>query len=181
MQLIKTTSLTKLRALYGFSNIEALAHTSSAYDKAFYNYLLTFPQHVRDLVNKCDPNRGDMCETAHSEAPTNRTGKQVQSHGDIRIQVCDPETLASIREYMNGTPCEAVEMKFITPKTKASDQRKGTTANAFIVVFADKVKVFARLIKPSDLITEGGQITFQDNATNGIAIDLRKLKIKPID
>lgn len=177
---MKTTeSLKTLRAVYG-SNLEGLAHSPSPYDKTLLHYLMSFPEYIRKLINQCEPNRGDMCETAHSATATNRTGKRVQSHGDMCIRFKNRKTLQLVLKYLGGE-CYRVEWKYISPKTKASAQLRGTTANAYIIVFADKEKIFTRLIKPSDLKTKNGQITFQDNANNGIEINLEDLILSPID
>ena len=173
-----STSLKALRAVYG-SNLQALAHSPSPYDKTLLKWLESLPLERRKLVNECEPNRGDMGETALSGAPTNRTGKQVQSHGDILMMTDNPEILRVYRDILTHGAMP-LEVKILTPKTKASAQLKGTTAKAYLIGFVLKDCLVFRLINSKDLIVKNGSINLQDNLNKGLAVDLNTLALSPI-
>lgn len=174
-----STSLKTLRAVYG-SNLEALAHSPSPYDKTLLKWFESLPLDRQALINKCEPNRGDMGETALSGAPTNRTGKQVKSHGDILMMTDNPEILRVYRDLLTHKPMP-LEVKIITPKTKASAQLKGTTAKAYLIGFVLKDCLIFRLINAKDLAVENGSINLQDNLNKGLPVDLNTLTLSPID
>lgn len=174
-----TSSLKTLRQLYG-SNLEALAHSPNVYDKTLLEWFKTLPVERQNLINACDPNRGDMGETALSGAPTSRTGKQVKSHGDILMMTSAPEILKAYRDIL-AHGAMPLEVKMISPKTKASAQLKGTTAQAYLIGFILKDCLVFKLINAKDLAVKNGSIAFQDNLNKGIAVNLQALSLSPID
>lgn len=174
-----STSLKALRAVYG-SNLEALAHSPSPYDKTLLKWFKSLSPERQALIEKCEPNRGDMGETALSGAPTNRTGKQVKSHGDILMITDNPEILRVYRDLLAHKPMP-LEVKILTPKTKASAQLKGTTAKAYLIGFVLKDCLIFRLINSKDLSIKNGSINLQDNLNKGLAVDLNTLALSPID
>lgn len=176
---MNTTSIIKLTA-GGLSNVQALAHSSSLYDKVYYAWLTShFSTERLAVINQCDPNRGDMGESAFTGTATNRTGKQVTSHGDAYLMQFSKE----IRDYLahyNDDPLP-VEFKTLSPKTKASTQGKGTTAKAYILICITKKGVKFRLLKPSALVAHNETIRLEDNIDKGIEISFEDVIVTAID
>lgn len=161
---MKTTSLKEYARNH--SNIDALRLTGLPWDTLSADYFATLPEDRQALINACDPNRGDMFETALTGAPTYRTGDHGKSKGDATIDIDGARLL--------------IEVKAVNPKTKASQQAKGTYATHYLIACADRHGITYRLIAKDELITRGNSIAYQDNHDKGREIDLNKVKIHPL-
>lgn len=132
--------------------IENLKNSESRADHILADFI---EKHLQDLNLVICANRGDMFESALTQEPTKRSGLHVVSTGDW---------------VFNG---EVVEIKYITKKTKASNQRLGTIANYYLIGFNDGLSIDLRLIKKCDLIVnKDNKISYQDNHDLGIKVNL---------
>lgn len=107
-------------------------------------------------------NRGDALEIALSGKAVKRDGLHRKSTGDL---------------VWNGN---AVEVKYLTTKTKASMDGLGTTCNEYLICFNDRQKGLEfRLIPKSEIVhkpckDEYGKLkeklSYQDNINKGVAV-----------
>lgn len=103
-------------------------------------------------------NRGDFFEMALTKERVKRNGLHEMSTGDY---------------IYNG---EIVEIKYLTKKTGASKDKRGTLANYYLIGFNNGETIELRLIKKCDLVTQHDgtreKITFQDNINKGVRVEL---------
>lgn len=103
-------------------------------------------------------NRGDFFEMALTKERVKRNGLHEMSKGDY---------------IYNG---EIVEIKYLTKKTGASKDKRGTLANYYLIGFNNGETIELRLIKKCDLVTQHDgtreKITFQDNINKGVRVKL---------
>ena len=109
-----------------------------------------------DLVNSATFNRGDFFEMAITGEQVKRSGLHEVSKGDY--------------EY-NG---EIVEIKYLTKKTGASKDLKGTIAKYYLIGFNSGKEIVIKLIAKKDLRCrldgKRQKITYQDNIELGVKV-----------
>lgn len=128
---------------------------SNKYDVVLSNYIKDLSS---DLIacasgtrSGC-PNRGDLFEMAITGAPVKRNGLHEMSDGDF---------------IFNGL---RVEIKYLSVKTKASAQMKGTSATHYLIGFNNGNSITLRLIKKEDIVIENNHISYQNNLDKGVAL-----------
>ena len=108
---------------------------------------------VENLVENATFNRGDFFEMAITKEPVKRSGLHEVSKGDF---------------VFNGM---LVEIKYLTKKTKASKDLKGTLATHYLIGFNNGNEIELRLIKKSELVVrQDNRIAYQDNINKGIRL-----------
>ena len=108
---------------------------------------------VENLVENATFNRGDFFEMAITKEPVKRNGLHEVSKGDF---------------VLNGM---IVEIKYLTKKTKASKDLKGTLATHYLIGFNNGNEIELRLIKKSELVVrQDNRIAYQDNINKGIRL-----------
>lgn len=108
---------------------------------------------VQDLVESATFNRGDFFEMAITKEPVKRNGLHEVSKGDF---------------ILNGV---VVEIKYLTKKTKASKDLKGTLATHYLIGFNNGNEIELRLIAKSELVVrQDNRIAYQDNINKGVRL-----------
>ena len=108
---------------------------------------------VENLVENATFNRGDFFEMAITKEPVKRSGLHEVSKGDF---------------VLNGV---VVEIKYLTKKTKASKDLKGTLATHYLIGFNNGNEIELRLIAKNDLVVrQDNRIAYQDNINKGIRL-----------
>ena len=108
---------------------------------------------VENLVENATFNRGDFFEMAITKEPVKRNGLHEVSKGDF---------------VLNGM---LVEIKYLTKKTKASKDLKGTLATHYLIGFNNGNEIELRLIPKSELVVrQDNRIAYQDNINKGIRL-----------
>ena len=108
---------------------------------------------VENLVENATFNRGDFFEMAITKEPVKRSGLHEVSKGDF---------------VFNGM---IVEIKYLTKKTKASKDLKGTLATHYLIGFNNGNEIELRLIPKSELVVrQDNRIAYQDNINKGIRL-----------
>lgn len=108
---------------------------------------------VENLVENATFNRGDFFEMAITKEPVKRTGLHEVSKGDF---------------ILNGV---VVEIKYLTKKTKASKDLKGTLATHYLIGFNNGNEIELRLIAKSELVVRpDNRIAYQDNINKGVRL-----------
>ena len=108
---------------------------------------------VENLVENATFNRGDFFEMAITKEPVKRSGLHEVSKGDF---------------VLNGM---IVEIKYLTKKTKASKDLKGTLATHYLIGFNNGNEIELRLIAKNDLVVrQDNRIAYQDNINKGIRL-----------
>ena len=108
---------------------------------------------VENLVENATFNRGDFFEMAITKEPVKRSGLHEVSKGDF---------------VLNGM---IVEIKYLTKKTKASKDLKGTLATHYLIGFNNGKEIELRLIAKNDLVVrQDNRIAYQDNINKGIRL-----------
>lgn len=108
---------------------------------------------VENLVENATFNRGDFFEMAITKEPVKRNGLHEVSKGDF---------------VLNGV---VVEIKYLTKKTKASKDLKGTLATHYLIGFNNGNEIELRLIAKNELVVrQDNRIAYQDNINKGIRL-----------
>ena len=108
---------------------------------------------VENLVENATFNRGDFFEMAITKEPVKRNGLHEVSKGDF---------------VLNGM---VVEIKYLTKKTKASKDLKGTLATHYLIGFNNGNEIELRLIAKNELVVrQDNRIAYQDNINKGIRL-----------
>lgn len=108
---------------------------------------------VENLVENATFNRGDFFEMAITKEPVKRNGLHEISKGDF---------------ILNGV---VVEIKYLTKKTKASKDLKGTLATHYLIGFNNGNEIELRLIAKSELVVRpDNRIAYQDNINKGVRL-----------
>ena len=108
---------------------------------------------VENLVENATFNRGDFFEMAITKEPVKRSGLHEVSKGDF---------------VFNGM---VVEIKYLTKKTKASKDLKGTLATHYLIGFNNGNEIELRLIPKNELVVrQDNRIDYQDNIKKGIRL-----------
>ena len=108
---------------------------------------------VENLVENATFNRGDFFEMAITKEPVKRNGLHEISKGDF---------------ILNGM---VVEIKYLTKKTKASKDLKGTLATHYLIGFNNGNEIELRLIAKNELVVrEDNRIAYQDNINKGVRL-----------
>ena len=108
---------------------------------------------VENLVENATFNRGDFFEMAITKEPVKRSGLHEVSKGDF---------------VLNGM---VVEIKYLTKKTKASKDLRGTLATHYLIGFNNGNEIELRLIAKNELIVrEDNRIAYQDNINKGVRL-----------
>ena len=108
---------------------------------------------VENLVENATFNRGDFFEMAITKEPVKRSGLHEISKGDF---------------VLNGM---VVEIKYLTKKTKASKDLKGTLATHYLIGFNNGNEIELRLIAKNELVVrQDNRIAYQDNINKGIRL-----------
>ena len=108
---------------------------------------------VKNLVENATFNRGDFFEMAITKEPVKRNGLHEISKGDF---------------ILNGM---VVEIKYLTKKTKASKDLKGTLATHYLIGFNNGNEIELRLIAKNELVVrEDNRIAYQDNINKGVRL-----------
>lgn len=108
---------------------------------------------VENLVENATFNRGDFFEMAITKEPVKRSGLHEVSKGDF---------------VFNGM---IVEIKYLTKKTKASKDLKGTLATHYLIGFNNGNEIELRLIAKNELVVrQDNRIAYQDNINKGIRL-----------
>ena len=108
---------------------------------------------VENLVENATFNRGDFFEMAITKEPVKRNGLHEISKGDF---------------VFNGM---VVEIKYLTKKTKASKDLKGTLATHYLIGFNNGNEIELRLIAKNELVVrQDNRIAYQDNINKGIRL-----------
>ena len=108
---------------------------------------------VENLVENATFNRGDFFEMAITKEPVKRSGLHEVSKGDF---------------VFNGM---LVEIKYLTKKTKASKDLKGTLATHYLIGFNNGNEIELRLIAKNELVVrQDNRIAYQDNINKGIRL-----------
>ena len=108
---------------------------------------------VENLVENATFNRGDFFEMAITKEPVKRSGLHEVSKGDF---------------IFNGM---VVEIKYLTKKTKASKDLKGTLATHYLIGFNNGNEIELRLIAKNELVVrEDNRIAYQDNINKGVRL-----------
>lgn len=108
---------------------------------------------VENLVENATFNRGDFFEMAITKEPVKRSGLHEVSKGDF---------------ILNGM---VVEIKYLTKKTKASKDLKGTLATHYLIGFNNGNEIELRLIAKNELVVRpDNRIAYQDNINRGVRL-----------
>ena len=108
---------------------------------------------VENLVENATFNRGDFFEMAITKEPVKRSGLHEVSKGDF---------------VLNGM---VVEIKYLTKKTKASKDLRGTLATHYLIGFNNGHEIELRLIAKNELVVrEDNRIAYQDNINKGVRL-----------
>lgn len=108
---------------------------------------------VENLVENATFNRGDFFEMAITKEPVKRNGLHEVSKGDF---------------VLNGV---VVEIKYLTKKTKASKDLKGTLATHYLIGFNNGNEIELRLIAKNELVVrQDNRIAYQDNINKGVRL-----------
>lgn len=108
---------------------------------------------VENLVENATFNRGDFFEMAITKEPVKRNGLHEVSKGDF---------------ILNGM---IVEIKYLTKKTKASKDLKGTLATHYLIGFNNGNEIELRLIAKNELVVrQDNRIAYQDNINKGVRL-----------
>lgn len=108
---------------------------------------------VENLVENATFNRGDFFEMAITKEPVKRNGLHEISKGDF---------------VFNGM---IVEIKYLTKKTKASKDLKGTLATHYLIGFNNGNEIELRLIAKNELVVrKDNRIAYQDNINKGVRL-----------
>ena len=108
---------------------------------------------VENLVENATFNRGDFFEMAITKEPVKRSGLHEISKGDF---------------VFNGM---IVEIKYLTKKTKASKDLKGTLATHYLIGFNNGNEIELRLIAKNELVVrQDNRIAYQDNINKGVRL-----------
>ena len=108
---------------------------------------------VENLVENATFNRGDFFEMAITKEPVKRSGLHEVSKGDF---------------VFNGM---VAEIKYLTKKTKASKDLKGTLATHYLIGFNNGNEIELRLIAKNELVVrEDNRIAYQDNINKGVRL-----------
>ena len=108
---------------------------------------------VENLVENATFNRGDFFEMAITKEPVKRSGLHEVSKGDF---------------VFKGM---VFEIKYLTKKTKASKDLRGTLATHYLIGFNNGNEIELRLIKKSELVVrQDNRIAYQDNINKGIRL-----------
>ena len=108
---------------------------------------------VENLVENATFNRGDFFEMAITKEPVKRNGLHEISKGDF---------------VLNGM---VVEIKYLTKKTKASKDLKGTLATHYLIGFNNGNEIELRLIAKNELVVrQDNRIAYQDNINKGVRL-----------
>ena len=108
---------------------------------------------VENLVENATFNRGDFFEMAITKEPVKRSGLHEISKGDF---------------VFNGM---VVEIKYLTKKTKASKDLKGTLATHYLIGFNNGNDIELRLIAKNELVVrQDNRIAYQDNINKGVRL-----------
>ena len=108
---------------------------------------------VENLVENATFNRGDFFEMAITKEPVKRSGLHEISKGDF---------------VLNGM---VVEIKYLTKKTKASKDLKGTLATHYLIGFNNGNEIELRLIAKNELVVrQDNRIAYQDNINKGVRL-----------
>ena len=108
---------------------------------------------VENLVENATFNRGDFFEMAITKEPVKRNGLHEVSKGDF---------------VLNGM---VVEIKYLTKKTKASKDLRGTLATHYLIGFNNGNEIELRLIAKNELVVrEDNRIAYQDNINKGVRL-----------
>ena len=108
---------------------------------------------VENLVENATFNRGDFFEMAITKEPVKRNGLHEISKGDF---------------VLNGM---VVEIKYLTKKTKARKDLKGTLATHYLIGFNNGNEIELRLIAKNELVVrEDNRIAYQDNINKGVRL-----------
>ena len=108
---------------------------------------------VENLVENATFNRGDFFEMAITKEPVKRNGLHEVSKGDF---------------VLNGM---VVEIKYLTKKTKASKDLRGTLATHYLIGFNNGNAIELRLIAKNELVVrEDNRIAYQDNINKGVRL-----------
>ena len=108
---------------------------------------------VENLVENATFNRGDFFEMAITKEPVKRNGMHEVSKGDF---------------VLNGM---VVEIKYLTKKTKASKDLRGTLATHYLIGFNNGNEIELRLIAKNELVVrEDNRIAYQDNINKGVRL-----------
>ena len=108
---------------------------------------------VENLVENATFNRGDFFEMAITKEPVKRSGLHEVSKGDF---------------VLNGM---IVEIKYLTKKTKASKDLKGTLATHYLIGFNNGNDIELRLIAKNELVVrQDNRIAYQDNINKGVRL-----------
>lgn len=108
---------------------------------------------VENLVENATFNRGDFFEMAITKEPVKRSGLHEVSKGDF---------------VFNGM---IVEIKYLTKKTKASKDLKGTLATHYLIGFNNGNEIELRLIAKNELVVrKDNRIAYQDNINKGVRL-----------
>ena len=108
---------------------------------------------VENLVENATFNRGDFFEMAITKEPVKRSGLHEVSKGDF---------------VFNGM---IVEIKYLTKKTKASKDLKGTLATHYLIGFNNGNEIELRLIAKNELVVrQDNRIAYQDNINKGVKL-----------
>ena len=108
---------------------------------------------VENLVENATFNRGDFFEMAITKEPVKRNGLHEVSKGDF---------------ILNGI---VVEIKYLTKKTKASKDLKGTLATHYLIGFNNGNEIELRLIAKNELVVrQDNRIAYQDNINKGVRL-----------
>ncbi len=108
---------------------------------------------VENLVENATFNRGDFFEMAITKEPVKRSGLHEVSKGDF---------------VFNGM---IVEIKYLTKKTKASKDLKGTLATHYLIGFNNGNEIELRLIAKNELVVrQDNRIAYQDNINKGVRL-----------
>ena len=108
---------------------------------------------VENLVENATFDRGDFFEMAITKEPVKRNGLHEVSKGDF---------------VLNGM---IVEIKYLTKKTKASKDLKGTLATHYLIGFNNGNEIELRLIAKNELVVrQDNRIAYQDNINKGVRL-----------
>ena len=108
---------------------------------------------VENLVENATFNRGDFFEIAITKEPVKRSGLHEVSKDDF---------------VLNGM---VVEIKYLTKKTKASKDLRGTLATHYLIGFNNGNEIELRLIAKNELVVrEDNRIAYQDNINKGVRL-----------
>lgn len=132
-----------------------MTHLQKLQQNKLDNVLASFiiKNQVEALINNNKAfNRGDFFEMAITKEAVKRNGLHGISQGDF---------------ILNG---EVIEIKYITKKTKASQQLKGTIANYYLIGFNNGSNIELRLIKKCDLVVNDNHLSYKDNYNKGVLV-----------